>query len=146
VKEREEDGFPAARRIVGTSGAPMCLPTLRASLMRVPEPALTRTPDTRTSSVQKAELKINALRSRIDCYLLALLSVRSLSKIAHIQELIVGPGRKLRYWRVSVPGGKRPEYVGIVEAPDQQSAEAAAVKEFKLSDEDRKRLVVRTRD
>jgi hypothetical protein len=53
---------------------------------------------------------------------------------------------KLRYWRVSVPGGKRPEYVGIVEAPDQQSAEAAAVKEFKLTDEDRKRLVVKTRD
>jgi hypothetical protein len=53
---------------------------------------------------------------------------------------------KLRYWRVSVPGGKRPEYVGIVEAPDQQSAEAAAVKEFKLTDDDRKRLVVRTRD
>src|SRR5262245_33698425 len=43
---------------------------------------------------------------------------------------------KLRFWRISIPGGKRPEYVGIVEAPDQQSAEAAAVKEFKLSDED----------
>ena len=27
---------------------------------------------------------------------------------------------KLRYWGVSVPGGKRPEYVGIVEASDQQ--------------------------
>jgi hypothetical protein len=54
---------------------------------------------------------------------------------------------KFRFWRVSIPGGKRSEYVGIVEAPDQQSAEAdAAVKEFKLSDEDRKRLVVRTRD
>ena len=55
------------------------------------------------------------------------------------------PVTKLRYWRVSVPGGNRPEYVGIVEAPDQQSAEAAAVREFKMSDEDRKRLVVRTR-
>jgi len=53
---------------------------------------------------------------------------------------------KIRYWRVSVPGGKRPEYVGIVEAPDQQSAEAAAVKRFKLTDEERERLVVRTRD
>ena len=51
---------------------------------------------------------------------------------------------KLRFWRVSIPGGKRPEYVGLVEAPDQQSAEAAAVKQFRLSDEDRKRLVVRT--
>jgi hypothetical protein len=94
VKEREEDGFPAARRIVGTSGAPMCLPTLRASLMRVPEPALTRTPDTRTGSVQKAELKINALRSRIDYYFLALLSVRSLSKIAHIQRIDRGPWKR----------------------------------------------------
>jgi hypothetical protein len=53
---------------------------------------------------------------------------------------------KLRFWRVSIPGGKRPEYVGLVEAPDQQSAEAAAVKQFRLSDEDRKRLVVRTRN
>jgi hypothetical protein len=53
---------------------------------------------------------------------------------------------KLRFWRISIPGANRPEYVGIVEAPDQQSAEAAAVKKFKLSDDDRKRLVVRTRD
>jgi hypothetical protein len=53
---------------------------------------------------------------------------------------------KLRYWRVSVPGGKRPEYVGIVEAPDQQSAEATSVKQFRLTDEERERLVVRTRD
>ena len=50
------------------------------------------------------------------------------------------------FWRISIPGANRPEYVGIVEAPDQQSAEAAAVKKFKLSDDDRKRLVVRTRD
>jgi hypothetical protein len=53
---------------------------------------------------------------------------------------------RLRFWRVSIPGGKRPEYVGIVEAADQQSAEAAAVRKFKVSDEDRKRLVLRMRD
>jgi hypothetical protein len=53
---------------------------------------------------------------------------------------------KLRYWRVSVPGGKRPEYLGIVEAPDQQSAEGTVVKQFRLTDEERERLVVRTRD
>jgi hypothetical protein len=53
---------------------------------------------------------------------------------------------KLRYWRISVPGGKRPEYVGIVEAPDQRSAEATAVKQFGLTDDERERLVVRTRD
>src|SRR5262245_55989490 len=52
---------------------------------------------------------------------------------------------RLRFWRISVPGGKRPEYVGIVEAPDQQSAEATAVKQFRLTDEERERLVVRTR-
>jgi hypothetical protein len=34
--------------------------------------------------VQKVELKTDAMRSRIDYYLLAPLSVRSLSKIAHI--------------------------------------------------------------
>jgi hypothetical protein len=53
---------------------------------------------------------------------------------------------KLRFWRISVPGGKRPEYVGIVEAPDQQSAEVAAVRKFKLSEEDREHLVVETRN
>jgi hypothetical protein len=53
---------------------------------------------------------------------------------------------RLRFWRVSIPGAKRPEYVGIVESPDQQSDEAAAVRKFKVSEEDRKRLVVRTRD
>jgi hypothetical protein len=53
---------------------------------------------------------------------------------------------KLHYWRISVPAGKRPEYVGIVEAPDQQSAEAAAVKKFKMTDEDRKRLVMKMRN
>jgi hypothetical protein len=52
---------------------------------------------------------------------------------------------KLRFWRVSIPG-QRPEYLGIVEAPDQWSAEAAAVRQFKLSNEDRKRVVVRARD
>src|SRR5262245_39644331 len=41
---------------------------------------------------------------------------------------------KLRYWRVSVPGGKRPEYVGIFEAADEQTAEATAVKQVKLTD------------
>jgi hypothetical protein len=49
-------------------------------------------------------------------------------------------------WRISVPGGKRPEYVGIVEAPDQQSAEVAAVRKFKLSEEAREHLVVKTRN
>jgi hypothetical protein len=52
---------------------------------------------------------------------------------------------KLRFWRVSIPG-HRPEYLGIIEAPDQRSAEAAALREFKLSNEDRKRVVVRARD
>jgi hypothetical protein len=33
-----------------------------------------------------------------------------------------------------------------VQAPDESAAEAAAVEEFKLGDEQRKRLVVRERD
>jgi hypothetical protein len=44
-----------------------------------------------------------------------------------------------------MPRGGRLEYVGIVEGPDQQSAEAFAVKQFGLTDEKRERLVVRTR-
>src|SRR5262245_10598644 len=40
--------------------------------------------------------------------------------------------------RLSLPGGKRPKYVGIVQAAEA----AAAAKKFKLTDEDRKRLVM----
>jgi hypothetical protein len=52
---------------------------------------------------------------------------------------------KLRFWRVSIPG-QRPEYLGVVEAPNRWSAEATAVRRFKLSNEDVKRVVVRARD
>jgi hypothetical protein len=34
---------------------------------------------------------------------------------------------------------KRTEFLGHVEAPDREAAEAAAVEEFKLNDEQRKR-------
>src|SRR5262245_4332926 len=53
---------------------------------------------------------------------------------------------KLRYWRVSVPGRKRPEYVGIVEAPARQAAEATAVQRVTVTQEERGRIVVRKRD
>jgi hypothetical protein len=47
---------------------------------------------------------------------------------------------KLRSWRVSIIR-KRGQYVGTVEAPNDKAAEAAAVAEFDLSDEQRRRLV-----
>ena len=50
---------------------------------------------------------------------------------------------KLRSWRVA---RNRSHYLGDVEAPDEKSAEAAAAVEFKLSDEQRKRIVVQERD
>ena len=38
------------------------------------------------------------------------------------------------------------QHLGIVEALDEKAAEAAAVSEFKLNDEQRRRLVVQARD
>jgi hypothetical protein len=52
---------------------------------------------------------------------------------------------KLRSWRVSIIR-KRGQYLGTVEAANQKAAEAAAVAEFDLSDEQRRRLVVPERN
>jgi len=51
------------------------------------------------------------------------------------------PGLSLRTWRVAIVR-KRGEYLGTVEAVDKEEAEAAAVKAFNLTDEQRERLVV----
>ena len=54
---------------------------------------------------------------------------------------------KLRSWRVSFLRQRaEPQHLGVVEAPDEKAAEAEAVAEFKLNDEQRKRLVVQKRD
>jgi hypothetical protein len=55
------------------------------------------------------------------------------------------PAAKLRSWRVSIIR-KRGQYLGTVEAPNEKAAEAAAVAEFDLSDEQRRRLVVHERN
>ena len=52
---------------------------------------------------------------------------------------------KLRSWRVSILR-TRAKHLGDVQAPDAKAAEAEAVAEFKLNDEQRKRLVVQARD
>jgi hypothetical protein len=52
---------------------------------------------------------------------------------------------KLRSWSVSILR-TRAQHLGDVEAPDAKSAEAAAVTEFNLSEEQRRRLVVQERD
>jgi hypothetical protein len=52
---------------------------------------------------------------------------------------------KVRTWRVSIIR-KRGQYLGTVEAPNEKAAEAAAVREFDLSDEQCRRLVVQERD
>ena len=51
---------------------------------------------------------------------------------------------KLRSWRVAILRN-RSHYLGDVQAADEKAAEAAAVVEFKLTD-DRKRVVVQERD
>jgi hypothetical protein len=52
---------------------------------------------------------------------------------------------KIRTWRVSILRA-RAQYIGDVHAPDQKSAEAAAITEFKLDQQQRRRIVVRERD
>ena len=52
---------------------------------------------------------------------------------------------KLRSWRVTILRN-RAHYLGDVQAPDEGAAEAAAVSEFKLSDGQRKRLLVQERN
>jgi hypothetical protein len=48
---------------------------------------------------------------------------------------------KLRRWRITIIR-QRAHHLGTVEAPDQKSAEAQAVKLFDLNDEQRKRLSI----
>jgi restriction endonuclease Mrr len=52
---------------------------------------------------------------------------------------------KLRSWRVSILR-ERLRYLGTVDARDEKTAAAAAVAEFNLSDEQRRRLVVQERN
>jgi hypothetical protein len=52
---------------------------------------------------------------------------------------------KLRAWRVSLMRS-RSHLLGIVYAPDEKSAEATAVAEFKIGEDQRRRLVVREQD
>ena len=49
---------------------------------------------------------------------------------------------KPRSWRVSILR-QRAHYVGIVQAPDEDAAEAAAAAAFDLDEHQRKRLAVR---
>jgi hypothetical protein len=50
--------------------------------------------------------------------------------------------KKFKSWRVSILR-QRAQYIGTVKAPDARAAEAAAVAQFKLDVEQRKRLAVR---
>ena len=52
---------------------------------------------------------------------------------------------KLRSWRVEILRN-RSQYLGDVQAANERAAEAAAITQFNLSEEQRKRLVVRERD
>jgi hypothetical protein len=51
---------------------------------------------------------------------------------------------KLRSWRVIIMRIKG-EYLGSVEAPDRERAEAAAIKQFDLDQDQRRRLLIRER-
>jgi hypothetical protein len=51
---------------------------------------------------------------------------------------------KLRSWHVIIMPS-RGEYLGSVEAPDRERAEAVAVKQFDLDQDQRSRLLIRER-
>ena len=55
---------------------------------------------------------------------------------------IESAGLPLRTFRVGIKSGKHGEFLGTVEAVDQEAAEAAAAEAFNLTDEQRERLVV----
>jgi hypothetical protein len=61
------------------------------------------------------------------------------------------PARKLtsaakpKAWHVSLMRA-RALFLGIVYAPDQQAAEVAAVAEFKIGEDQRRRLIVREQE
>jgi hypothetical protein len=55
------------------------------------------------------------------------------------------PKETLRSWRVSILRS-RAQYIGTVKAMNERSAVAAAIAQFKLDDEQRKRLAVREED
>ena len=50
----------------------------------------------------------------------------------------------LRSWRVIIIRSKG-EYLGSVEAPDRERAEAVAIKQFELDQDQRRRLLIRER-
>ena len=52
---------------------------------------------------------------------------------------------KLRAWRASLMRSRN-HYLGVVYAPDEKSAEAAAIAEFKIAEGMRRRLIVRADD
>jgi hypothetical protein len=52
---------------------------------------------------------------------------------------------KLKAWRASLMRS-RSHYLGIVYAPDEKSAEAAAIAEFNVGEDQRRRLIVRSDD
>jgi hypothetical protein len=52
---------------------------------------------------------------------------------------------KLRPWRVALMRS-RTHYLGVVYAPDEKTAEAAAIAEYKIGDDQRRRLIVRPND
>ena len=55
------------------------------------------------------------------------------------------PTAKLRPWRVALMRS-RASYLGVVYAPDEKSSEAAAITEFKIGEDMRRRLIVRPDD
>jgi hypothetical protein len=54
------------------------------------------------------------------------------------------PAANLRSWRVIIIRSKG-EYLGSVEAPDREKAEAVAIKQFALDNNQRSRLLIRER-
>ena len=54
------------------------------------------------------------------------------------------PKKPSRSWRVIIMRSKG-EHIGTVEAPDRERAEAVAIKQFALDDDQRSRLLIQER-
>jgi hypothetical protein len=53
---------------------------------------------------------------------------------------------KLRPWHASLMRARNHFFLGIVYAADEKSAEAAAIAEYKIGEEQRRRLIVREQE
>jgi hypothetical protein len=71
--------------------------------------------------------------------------VSGLRQIEEMRTPKKKPTKKPRPWRATLMRS-RTHYLGVVYAPDEKAAEAAAIAEYKIGTDMRRRLIVRSDD